>query len=245
MRPATSTPRLPTSDALRVRIRQIVDAHPRCGYARVVATLDAEGGAVPRPLTRRLYDENFPRSRCPSGPRPAAWAAETGASSGARWRVVVIHGRLADQRIFRVVGVFDADTGACVRVETHSRIQALLLTEILDRAAETHGMPLSVTVDEEDRLSPPTLRAWATRTHTFLVIARPETFDDAAVATERSLRDALPKSLAIRTHDALDRHLQAWRDVRDVRAHPRHPRQTPGNPHPSHVQGGHPCIATA
>jgi putative transposase len=156
--------RRPACTKLCERITEIAQAKRRYGYRRIYVRLRREGWAVNRKRVYRLYREAGllvrRRKRKRIGlverkplPKPAA--------ANISWSMDFVSDGLADGRRLRCLNIVDDCTRECVAIEVDTSITGTRVKAVLERLAETRGLPKSITVDHGPEFEGQVLDAWA------------------------------------------------------------------------------------
>ena len=156
--------RRPDSAALRARIEEIAALKRRYGYRRVYLRLRREGWQVNRKRVYWIYrDAGLAvrrRKRKRIGlverkplPKPAA--------ANLSWSMDFVSDGLAAGRRFRCLTIVDDCTRECVAIEVGTSITGTRVQAVLDRLAETRGLPQSITVDHGPEFEGQVLDMWA------------------------------------------------------------------------------------
>jgi len=168
--------RRPDRDLLRARIGEIAASKRRYGYRRVHVVLRREGWQVNRKLTYRLYREAGlavrRRKRKRIGPyerRPLPKPSVANLS----WSMDFVSDGLADGRRLRCLTIVDDCTRECVAIEVDTSITGVRVRAVLQRLAETRGLPASITVDHGPEFEGQVLDAWAYSSSVRLSFIRP------------------------------------------------------------------------
>jgi putative transposase len=107
----------PPDEDLRRRLNELAAEQRRFGYRRLHVLLRAEGHAVNRKKTQRLYREEGLTVRKRKGRKRAAGSRApmlTEARPNARWSVDFVHDQLSGGRRFRILNVIDDVTKECL-----------------------------------------------------------------------------------------------------------------------------------
>jgi putative transposase len=156
--------RRPTCAALRERLMAIAAEKRRYGYRRVYLRLRREGWAVNRKRVYRMYREAGlavrrrkrkrigPFERKPL-PKPLA--------ANLSWSMDFVSDGLADGRRLRCLTIVDDCTRECLAIEVDTSITGTRVRAVLERLAETRGLPNSITVDHGPEFEGQVLDAWA------------------------------------------------------------------------------------
>ena len=168
--------RRPDREPLRARIGEIAASKRRYGYRRVHVVLRREGWQVNRKLTYRLYREAGlavrRRKRKRIGPyerRPLPKPSIANLS----WSMDFVSDGLADGRRLRCLTIVDDCTRECVAIEVDTSITGVRVRAVLQRLAETRGLPASITVDHGPEFEGQVLDAWAYSSNVRLCFIRP------------------------------------------------------------------------
>ena len=150
--------------ALRSRIEEIAALKRRYGYRRVYLRLRREVWPVNRKRVYIIYrDAGLAvrrRKRKRIGlverkplPKPAA--------ANLSWSMDFVSDGLAAGRRFRCLNIVDDCTRECVAIEVDTSITGTRVQAVLDRLAETRGLPQSITVDHGPEFEGQVLDTWA------------------------------------------------------------------------------------
>lgn len=168
--------RRPACLKLRERITEIAEQKRRYGYRRIYVSLRREGWAVNRKRVYRLYREAGllvrRRKRKRIGlverkplPKPAA--------ANISWSMDFVSDGLADGRRLRCLNIVDDCTRECVAIEVDTSITGTRVKAVLERLADTRGLPRSITVDHGPEFEGQVLDAWAYERGVQLSFIRP------------------------------------------------------------------------
>ena len=148
----------------------------RYGYRRVYLRLRREGWPVNRKRVYRIYrDAGLAvrrRKRKRIGlverkplPKPAA--------ANLSWSMDFVSDGLAAGRRFRCLNIVDDCTRECVAIEVDTSLTGTRVQAVLDRLAETRGLPQSITVDHGPEFEGQILDTWAYGANVQLSFIRP------------------------------------------------------------------------
>lgn len=166
----------PECAALRARIGEIAAVKRRYGYRRIHILLRREGWPVNRKRTYRLYREAGlavrrrkrkrigPFERKPL-PKPLA--------ANLSWSMDFLADGLADGRRLRCLAIVDDCTRECLALEVDTSITGTRVKAVLERLADTRGLPRSITVDHGPEFEGQVLDAWAYQRCVTLSFIRP------------------------------------------------------------------------
>ncbi len=168
--------RRPDRGPLRARIDEITAEKRRYGYRRVHVVLRREGWQVNRKLTYRLYREAGlavrRRKRKRIGPYERQPLPKPSVAN-LSWSMDFVSDGLADGRRLRCLTIVDDCTRECVAIEVDTSITGARVRAVLQRRAETRGLPTSITVDHGPEFEGQVLDAWAYSSHVRLSFIRP------------------------------------------------------------------------
>jgi putative transposase len=168
--------RRPDSAALRARIEAIAAVKRRYGYRRVYLRLRREGWEVNRKRVYRLYRDAGlavrrrqrkrigPFERKPL-PKPTA--------ANLSWSMDFVADGLIGGRRLRCLTIVDDCTRECLVIEVDISITGVRVQGVLERLADTRGLPKSITVDNGPEFDGQVLDQWAYRSSVQLSFIRP------------------------------------------------------------------------
>lgn len=166
----------PDCESLRMRIGEIAAVKRRYGYRRVYLRLRREGWQVNRKRVYRLYrDAGLAvrrRKRKRIGPferKPLPKPLRANLS----WSMDFVSDGLADGRRLRCLAIVDDRTRECVAIEVDTSITGTRVKAVLERLADTRGLPRSITVDHGPEFEGQVLDAWAYERCVTLSFIRP------------------------------------------------------------------------
>ena len=125
----------PPDEDLRRRLQELAAEQRRFGYRRLHVLLRAEGHAVNRKKTQRLYREEGLTVRKRKGRKRAAGSRApilTEARPNARWSVDFVHDQLSGGRRFRILNVIDDVTKECLAAIADTSISGWRAARELD-----------------------------------------------------------------------------------------------------------------
>ena len=208
--------RLGSCTELRERIGDIAAQKRRYGYRRVYLRLKREGWVVNRKRVYRLYREAGlavrRRKRKRIGlverkPLPKPQAANLS------WSMDFVSDGLADSRRVRCLNIVDDCTRECVAIEVDTSITGTRVKAVLDRLADTRGLPRSITVDHGPEFEGQVLDAWAYEKNVQLSFIRPGKPNENAYieSFNGKFRDECLNEHWFITMDQARRIIEAWR----------------------------------
>lgn len=153
----------PDDAALRQRLRQLAEAHPRWGVPMLTWCLRQEGVRDNHKRIRRLYRaeglavrrQRRKRLVRPRVVRPAPTVPN------ARWSMDFVRDTLADGRVFRALTVVDDCTRECPVIEVGTQLGGRDVVAVLERLAQTRGRPAVLVTDNGPEFQSRALHTWA------------------------------------------------------------------------------------
>lgn len=161
---------------LQQRIEAIAADKRRYGYRRVYVRLRREGWPVNRKRVYRIYRELGlavrRRKRKRIGiverrPLPKPRVANQS------WSMDFVSDGLADGRRIRCLTIVDDCTRECLAIEVDTSIAGTRVKAVMQRLADTRGLPRSITVDHGPEFEGQVLDAWAYAANVQLAFIRP------------------------------------------------------------------------
>ena len=168
--------RRPPPQALVERLKALAAEKRRYGYRRLHILLRREGHQINRKRTYRLYREaglavlRRKRKRYEIGdrrplPKPVA--------ANVSWSRDFVSDGLADGRKIRCLNIVDDCTRECLVIEVDTSLTGRRVATVLERLADTRGLPDSITVDHGPEFEGAVLDAWAYANGVQLAFIRP------------------------------------------------------------------------
>jgi putative transposase len=161
---------------LQQRIEAIAADKRRYGYRRVYVRLRREGRLVNRKRVYRIYRELGlavrRRKRKRIGiverrPLPKPQAANMS------WSMDFVSDGLADGRRLRCLTIVDDCTRESLAIEVDTSLTGTRVKAVMQRLADTRGLPRSITVDHGPEFEGQVLDAWAYAANVQLAFIRP------------------------------------------------------------------------
>jgi putative transposase len=168
--------RRPECAGLKERIGEIAAQKRRYGYRRVYLRLRREGWGVNRKHVYRLYREAGlavrRRKRKRIGlverkPLPKPLAANLS------WSMDFVSDGLINGRRLRCLNIVDDCTRECLAIEVDTSITGTRVKAVMERLADTRGLPRSITVDHGPEFEGQVLDTWAYQANVQLSFIRP------------------------------------------------------------------------
>ena len=164
------------NDAVTARLIELAGQKRRYGYRRLHVLLRRDGHRINRKRTYRLYrDAGLTvrrRKRKRIGPverRPLPKPMAPNLS----WSMDFVADGLANGRRLRCLTIVDDCTRESLAIEVDTSLPGLRVIAVLERLAESRGLPLSITVDHGPEFESQVLDAWAYRHGVRLAFIRP------------------------------------------------------------------------
>ena len=161
---------------LRTRIEEIAAVKRRYGYRRVYLRLRREGWQVNRKRVYRLYRDAGLAVRRRKRKRIGLFERKPlpkPASANVSWSMDFVADGLIGGRRLRCLTIVDDCTRECLAIEVDTSITGLRVQGVLERLAETRGLPQSITVDNGPEFDGQVLDKWAYRRNVHLSFIRP------------------------------------------------------------------------
>jgi putative transposase len=164
------------SALLRARIEEIAAVKRRYGYRRVYLRLRREGWQVNRKRVYRLYRDAGLAVRRRKRKRIGVFERKPlpkPTSANVSWSMDFVADGLIGGRRLRCLTIVDDCTRECLAIEVDTSITGVRVQAVLDRLADTRGLPQSITVDNGPEFDGTVLDKWAYRMHVHLSFIRP------------------------------------------------------------------------
>lgn len=168
--------RRPDSGPLRARIEEIAAVKRRYGYRRVYLRLRREGWQVNRKRVYRLYRDAGLAVRRRKRKRIGVFERKPlpkPTRANVSWSMDFVADGLIGGRRMRCLTIVDDCTRECLAIEVDTSITGLRVQAVLERLADTRGLPMSITVDNGPEFDGQVLDKWAYRRAVQLSFIRP------------------------------------------------------------------------
>jgi len=214
-----------SDEALRTRLRELAEQRRRFGCPRLHVMLKREGLVINHKRTERLYREEGLSLRLKRRRKRAALIRvklPEAEQPNQRWSVDFASDSLWSGRKFRILVIVDDYTKESPAIEVDTSIPGATVVAVLERLAETKGLPEVITVDNGPEFAGKALDEWAYRCGVKLNFIRPGKPIENAYAESfiGRLRDeCLSQNWFVSLSEA--RHIiEEWRmDYNEVRPH--------------------------
>ena len=159
-------PRRQEPSGLRERLRELAGERRRFGYRRLHVLLRREGWQVNHKAVHRIYVEEGLQvrkrkrkriARAERQPMPVPEVANE------RWSMDFQHDLLATGQRFRTLNVVDDFSRECPAIEVDTSLPGTRVVRVLDRLAETRGLPGAIVLDNGPEMTGKALDEWAWR----------------------------------------------------------------------------------
>jgi putative transposase len=218
---------------LRQRIREIAAVRVRYGYRRVHTLLRREGWPINMKRVYRLYRLDGlslrlkVRKKRVSVPRAVPLPPQ---APNEQWSMDFMTDSLYDGRRFRVLTLVDNMSRESPAIVADTAFSGARVAAVLNRLADSWGLPKSIQVDNGPEFTSKALDDWAHRHRVKLVFSRPGTPTDnpyIEAFNGRFRAECLDQHWFASLEEA--RHIiEAWRiDYNEVRPHTALDNQTP------------------
>jgi putative transposase len=156
----------PDDEALRTHLTALAGQKRRYGYRRLHVLLCREGWAINWKRTYRVYCEagltvrRRKRKRIAAIPRQPKVVAT---APNISWSMDFVSDGFVDGRRLRCLNIVDDFTKECLAIEVDTSLPGKRVVGVLERLAESRGLPQSVTVDNGPEFISKVLDEWAYR----------------------------------------------------------------------------------
>lgn len=218
---------------LLARLQAHAAVRARYGYRRLHTLIAREGVVANHKRVHRVYKaaglqvRRRRRKRLTRGERVPLPAPS---GPGERWSMDFMADTLADGRGFRTLNIVDDFTRECVAIEVDRSLPGARVVRVLERLAETIGLPQVLVSDNGPEFAGRTLDAWAYRRGVTLRFIRPgKPIENAYVESfNGKFRDECLNEHWFLSIAEAQTIIDAWRvDYNTVRPHRSLGQQTP------------------
>jgi len=211
--------------ALRGRLRELAEQRRRFGAPRLHVLLRREGWTVNHKRTERLYRAEGLALRRKRHRKRAAGVRvllPRPTRPTERWSMDFLHDRLEDGRRFRVLTMVDDYSRECPALVADTSLTGARVVQVLERLADTSGLPALITVDNGPEFAGSALDAWAYRRGIQLYFIEPghPTQNAYVESFNGKIRDECLNEHWFTTLEEARCLIEAWRqDYNTVRPH--------------------------
>ena len=161
---------------LRLRMRELAGERKRFGSPRLHIMLKREGLVVNHKRTERIYSEEglaLRRKRRRKGAARVREAIPSPVRPNQRWSMDFVSDSTVTGRRFRALAIVDDYSRECPAIEVDTSMGGARVVGILERLAETRGLPEVITVDNGPEFAGKVMDEWAYRMGVKLNFIRP------------------------------------------------------------------------
>ena len=151
---------------LRERLKELAGQRRRFGYRRLHALLRREGWRINHKAVHRIYVEEGLQVRKRKRKRLARVERQPMLMPQApnqRWSMDFQHDLLATGQRFRTLNIVDDFCRECPAIEVDTSLPGARVVRVLDRLAETRGLPREIILDNGPEMIGKVLDHWAWR----------------------------------------------------------------------------------
>jgi putative transposase len=163
-------------EVLRHRLRELAGQRNRFGSPRLHIMLKREDLVVNHKRTERIYREEGLALRRKQRRKGAAGSRVVMSSAicpNERWSMDFVSDSTVTGRRFRALTVIDNYTRECPAIEIDTSLGGSRVVNVLERLAETRGLPEVITIDNGPEFAGKILDEWAYRKGVKLNFIRP------------------------------------------------------------------------
>ena len=161
---------------LRSRMRELAGERKRFGSPRLHIMLKREGLVINHKRTERIYSEEGLALRRKRRRKGVARARETVPSPvrpNQRWSMDFVSDSTVTGRRFRALAIVDDYSRECPAIEVDTFLGGARVVGVLERLAETKGLPEVITLDNGPEFAGKVMDEWAHRMGVKLSFIRP------------------------------------------------------------------------
>lgn len=166
----------PEDGELRERLHELAAQKRRYGYRRLHVLLRREGWQLNHKRTYRVYNEAGLMVRKRKRKRIAGverLVKLPPLAPNDSWSMDFVSDGLVDGRRLRCLNIVDDFTKQCLAIEVDTSLPGRRVVNVLQRLAETRGLPKTVTVDNGPEFVSKALDEWAYATGLHLSFIQP------------------------------------------------------------------------
>lgn len=156
--------RRPDVWALRLRMRDLAASRVRYGYRRIHVLLRREGWVLNHKKVFRLYQQeglSLHLKRTKKRVSRLRVVQPTALSPNERWSLDFMSDTLGSGSRIRVLTIADHFSRVSPAIEVDTSLSGRRVIEVLERAAQTFGLPKTICVDNGPEFSGRVLDQWA------------------------------------------------------------------------------------
>jgi putative transposase len=157
-------PKPDNAQAVRQRLHELAARWRRFGYRRLHIFLQREGVVRNKKRTQRIYREEKLSIRLRKRKRRAAvirLPLPLPRAANQQWSMDFMQDSFADGRRFRCLNIVDDYTRECLAIEVDRSVPGSKVVQVLERLAETRGLPRFIRCDNGPEFIGKTVDQWA------------------------------------------------------------------------------------
>jgi putative transposase len=161
---------------LRQRLRELAEQRKRFGSPRLHIMLKREGLVINHKRTERVYREeglSLRRKRRRKGAAGTRLILPSPQRPNERWSMDFVTDSIVTGRRFRALTIIDDYSRECTAIEVDTSLGGAVVVNVLERLAETRGLPEVITTDNGPEFTGRHLDEWASRRGIILNFIRP------------------------------------------------------------------------
>lgn len=158
------------------RLRELAEQRKRFGSPRLHVLLKREGLVINHKRTERIYQEEglaLRRKRRRKGAAGARVVLPSAQRPNEHWSMDFVVDSIVTGRRFKALTVVDDFSRECPVIEVDTSLSGIRVVGVLDRLAETRGLPTVITVDNGPEFIGKAMDEWAYRKGVKLNFIRP------------------------------------------------------------------------
>jgi putative transposase len=162
--------------ALRQRLRELAGQRKRFGSPRLHILLKREGLVINHKRTERIYREeglSLRRKRRRKGAAGIRVMMPIPQKPNERWSMDFVTDSIVTGRRFRALAIIDDYSRECPAIEVDTSLGGARVVNVLERLAETRGLPEVITMDNGPEFTGRHLDEWASLKGVKLNFIRP------------------------------------------------------------------------
>ncbi len=169
-------PRSRNDGEVRKRLRELAEQRKRFGSPRLHIMLKRENLVINHKRTERIYREEglmLRKKRRRKGAAGARVVMPSSQRANERWSMDFVTDSTATGRRFRALTIIDDYSRECPAIEVDTSLGGRRVVSVLERLADTRGLPKSITIDNGPEFAGRVLDEWAYRKGVKLCFIRP------------------------------------------------------------------------
>jgi putative transposase len=169
-------PKQNDDELVRQRLRELAEKRKRFGSPRLHILLKREGLVINHKRTERLYREEglaLRKKRRRKGAAGSRVVLPIPQCINERWSMDFVTDSIVTGRRFRALTIVDDYSRECPAIEVDTSLGGRRVVGVLERLAETRGLPEVITIDNGPEFAGRALDEWAYRKGVKLNFIRP------------------------------------------------------------------------